>query len=104
MHDGNILMNGTVKIVDWGTARLGPAMLDVANIAEHGSPNMSRYLDTRELLDGRRISAQEATLAYRWAEVQINTRYLHYVAEHRPAGELWRMVKSRSRALRAKPT
>jgi aminoglycoside phosphotransferase (APT) family kinase protein len=53
MHRANIVVSGGAKIIDWGSARLAPAMLDVAEIAASGSPSEARYLDARERLDGR---------------------------------------------------
>jgi hypothetical protein len=75
-------------------------MLDVANIAAYRSANAQHYLDMRERLDGAPPPATLVELGYHWAEVQINTQYLHYVAEHRPEQELRVMLETRERALR----
>jgi aminoglycoside phosphotransferase (APT) family kinase protein len=99
LHAANIVLADPARIIDWDSARLGPAMLDVAEAAEHGSPGEARYLATRQRLEGRAADPALVTLGYRWAEVQIATQYLHYTAEFRPEAELAAMIRTRARAL-----
>jgi len=100
LHEANIVVGERTTIIDWGSARAGPAMLDVAEAAEHGSPGEARYLAERERLDGRSPDPALVLLGYRWAEVQITTQYLHYAGEFRSDAELEAMLETRSRALR----
>jgi thiamine kinase-like enzyme len=92
-------VSGRATIIDWGSARLAPAMLDIAGIAAHGSPSEGRYLGPRERLDGRPADPAMVVLGYHWAEVQIATQNLHYVAEFASDGELSAMLERRARAL-----
>jgi aminoglycoside phosphotransferase (APT) family kinase protein len=100
MHEANMIVGAAATtIIDWGDARRGPAMLDVANIARRGSPMEQRYLRERERLSGVAIAPDTVEIGHRWAQAQITTQYLAYVAEHRPAAELEAMLQARERAL-----
>jgi aminoglycoside phosphotransferase (APT) family kinase protein len=102
MHDANIIVGDAgATIVDWGTARLAPGILDVANIAALGSANHRRYLRACERLGAPPTPRRLVELGYHWAQVQITTQYLGWVATARPEDELAALVRARSDALAA---
>jgi hypothetical protein len=99
MHEANMVIGTAgVTIIDWGEARLGAAMLDVANIADHGSAREARYVRERERLSGQPVDRRLVEIGYWWAQAQITTQYLPYVAERRPEAELDAMLVARERA------
>lgn len=83
VHAGNVLRSpaGAV-LIDWGSARIGPAMLDVANCAAPGSANHRAYLAAWERAGGSPLDPELADRGFRWATVQVNVQYLGWAAEH----------------------
>lgn len=101
MHPGNVIVGPDgATVIDWGNARIGPAMLDIANIAEFGSPSYHRYLAACQRLTGQPPDPWHAEVGYQWARAQINTQYLGWVAQHRPPAALAHMLNERGQALR----
>jgi fructosamine-3-kinase len=99
MHHGNVIVGRQgVKIVDWGNARIGPSMFDIANIAEHNSLGYRRYCDTwRDITDGA-LDPWLAEVGYQWGTVLVNTQYLGFAVTNLPE-HVGRMVQSRQRGL-----
>jgi len=99
MHPGNVILaeDGPV-IIDWGNARLGPAMLDLANLVSFDSENYARYLRARERASAPESDLRLAEIGYAWATAQVNTQYLGFAAVHSPT-HVDRMVGLRTRAL-----
>jgi hypothetical protein len=76
VHPGNVLCTGEdAVLVDWANARLGPALVDVANVAERGSPQLRAYLAAAG------EAAGEVEVGWWYAKVQINTQYLGWAAQ-----------------------
>lgn len=87
MHCGNIIVGQrAVTIIDWGNARIGPAMLDIANIAELDSPYCRAY-------------GESAAVGYFWAQCVINTQYMGWVLRSKTSSDLQRMLDKRDDAL-----
>jgi thiamine kinase-like enzyme len=100
MHGGNIVVGADgPTIIDWGNARVGPAMLDVANIAQQGSANYERYMHTWQEAAGESLDPWLADVGYQWATVQVNTQYLGYAAEARTPDHVAIMIDWRRAAL-----
>jgi aminoglycoside phosphotransferase (APT) family kinase protein len=80
VHPWNIicLPDGRSVLIDWGNARIAPAMLDLANLVEMGSENWETYLSAWEGASGQAMEASVARLSYHWATVMINLQYLPY--------------------------
>lgn len=98
VHQWNVILHEPVaKLVDWGNARRGPAMLDVVGVAEHGSANECRYLTARERIAGHALDADLMELECAWARVQEATQWLAYLAAERPRHELAAALDRRSR-------
>ncbi len=89
VHAGNILVaDGEGVLVDWGSARVGSPILDLASVAARDSPGFSAYADAWRQATGAALDPASVELGYRWAAVQIPIQYLAWVVETRPAGEV----------------
>ena len=89
VHPWNIvrLLDGRSVLIDWGNAKIAPAMLDLANLIEIDSPNWTAYLSTWEAASGRAMDINLAYLSYYWATVVINLQYLPFGAGQWPGNE-----------------
>ena len=83
VHPENILCldEGRAVLIDWGNARIAPAMLDVANLVELGSENWNVYLKAWEEASGEVVDMPMARLNYYWATAMVNLQYLPFAAE-----------------------
>jgi aminoglycoside phosphotransferase (APT) family kinase protein len=86
VHPGNIirLAGGEGVLIDWGTARVAPALLDIANVVALGSDDWRVYLAAYEAASGQPIDLTLATLGCHWATAMVNLQYLPWVALYRP--------------------
>jgi len=86
VHGGNILRlaNGSSMLIDWGNARLAPAMFDLANMVDIDSENWQHYLATWEEVTGDVLDEDLARLGYYLATVMVNTQYLPFVVGNWP--------------------
>lgn len=83
MHHGNILISSTgAKIIDWGNARIGPSMLDLANITEYDSAQFKCYTQTWQQITNRELDQELSEIGYLWAIVQINIQYLGFAVKY----------------------
>lgn len=81
VHGGNVLVgSGTAVLVDWANARLGPAMVDVANCAPEGSPQLAAYLRAYERATGAPPDPRQTEIGYHWATVFVHAQYLGWAA------------------------
>ena len=54
VRPGNVLVDaGRATLIDWGSARIGPAALDLANLVTAGSVSVARYTRTWQQLTGQ---------------------------------------------------
>ena len=100
VHLGNILVaDGESVLVDWGSARVGSPMLDLANVAGTDSPGFTAYADAWRHGTGAALDPWAVQLGYRWASVQIPVQYLAWVVEFRPPAEVGRALDRAEAAL-----
>jgi len=89
VHPGNIIAGDReAHLIDWGSARIGPPMLDLANVTEPGSAGFAAYRTDWEQQAGDPLDPVQVDLGYHWAAVQIPLQYLPWTALHRPGDEL----------------
>ncbi|MFT3854870.1 MAG: phosphotransferase [Ilumatobacteraceae bacterium] len=81
VHAGNVLVadDGTAVLLDWANARIGPMLVDLANVAEPGSAALTTYLACLEARLGQPLDRRLVDVGYWYATVQINTQYLPWV-------------------------
>jgi Ser/Thr protein kinase RdoA (MazF antagonist) len=86
VHPGNIvrLAGGEAVLIDWGNARIAPAMLDLANVVPLGSPGWHAYLAAYESASGQPVDLELATLGYHWATAMVMLQYMPWAAFHGP--------------------
>lgn len=89
VHRGNVLADADrAVLIDWGSSRVGPAALDLANLARADSAGVTRYARRWQELTGRPLDAGTLELGYRWAALQIPVQYLPWTTEHRPTRDV----------------
>ena len=104
VHPGNVLVDaGRATLIDWGSARIGPAALDLAGLVTAGSASVARYARTWQQLTGQPLPPGPIDLGYRWAALQIPVQYLPWVIEHRPTREVNAALDRIERALDQMP-
>ena len=86
VHPGNIirLATGGAVLIDWGNAKVAPAMLDLANTIQMGSPNWEAYVSMWEEASGQTMDIEVATAAYQWGTMMVNLMYLLFGASQWP--------------------
>jgi hypothetical protein len=86
VHPGNVIVSGEYAgLIDWGSARIGSAMLDLANLVRQDSDAFATYADTWLELTGRPLDNDQADLGYKWAALQIPVQYLPWTMGHSPS-------------------
>jgi fructosamine-3-kinase len=89
VHPGNVLVQaGRATLIDWGSSRIGPAALDLANLVTVGSPDVAGYARTWQRLTGQPLAAAVIEQGYRWAALQIPVQYLPWTAGYRPTRDV----------------
>ncbi|MEU7615357.1 aminoglycoside phosphotransferase family protein [Micromonospora rifamycinica] len=91
VHAGNVLVDrerDRAALIDWGSCRVGPAMLDLANLVTADSTGVARYADTWQRLTGQALPNATVELGYRWAGLQIPVQYLPWMIEHVPTHDV----------------
>ncbi len=89
VHPGNVLVHadrGT--LIDWGSCRVGPAALDLANLVTADSADVERYARTWQQLTGQPLPADAIEFGYRWAALQIPVQYLPWTTGHLPTRDV----------------
>ena len=100
VHPGNVIVHaGRPAPIDWGNSRVGPAALDLANLAAAGSPDVTRYARTWQRLTGAPPPAAALESGFRWAALQVPVQYLPWTAAHRPTGNVEASLDQIERAL-----
>jgi len=100
VHPGNVIVNGDrATLIDWGSSRVGPAMLDLANLVAVGSAGVARYAETWQQLSGQALSAGAIELGYKWAALQIPVQYLPWMTEHLPTHDVEAALERAEHAL-----
>ena len=95
MHPVNLirLPGGQTVLIDWGNARIAPAMLDIANLIELDSENWHIYLQAWQEVSGRSIDLRLAQLGYYWGTIMVNTQYLPHAVKFAAPEHVGKMVK-----------
>ena len=89
VHTGNILVsNGDGVLVDWGSARIGSPILDLANVARRDAPGFAAYAGACLRETGAALDPAAVELGYRWAAVQIPIQYLAWTIQARSAADV----------------
>jgi len=74
---GNVLeTSSSATLVDWGSARIAPAMFDLPSVTEPGLPGFARYLSTWESIAGLPFDPWQAEVGFLWATVYRATVYI----------------------------
>jgi Ser/Thr protein kinase RdoA (MazF antagonist) len=106
VHPGNVLVAGDqvrAILIDWGSSRVGPAMLDLANLVAADSAGVAQYAQAWQQFTGQPLAARAIKAGYRWAAVQIPIQYLPWTAKHRPARDVEAILARAERALEQLP-
>lgn len=102
VHPGNILVNGAdAVLIDWGSTRVGPAMVDLANLLRRESPQFATYVRRWRAINGKDLASAVVDLGYLWADLQIPVQYLAWVVTTLPAPAIADAVGRAERALAA---
>jgi aminoglycoside phosphotransferase (APT) family kinase protein len=101
VHPGNVLVDpvladpvladpgaGRATLIDWGSCRVGPAALDLANLVTADSADVARYAGTWLERTGQPLPAGQVELGYRWAALQIPVQYLPWGVGRRPTRDV----------------
>jgi hypothetical protein len=89
VHPGNVLVDADrATLIDWGSSRVGPAALDLANLVTAGSADVVRYARAWRQLTGQPLPAATIELGYRWAALQIPVQYLPWTIAYRPTPDV----------------
>lgn len=73
--------DGPPRLIDWGNARVGPLMLDVALSATRSSAGFSAYLRAWEDVAGCPLDPWQAEAGHAWARAISNAMFVGAVAE-----------------------
>jgi aminoglycoside phosphotransferase (APT) family kinase protein len=94
MHPVNMirLPMGQTVLIDWGNARIAPAMLDIANLIDLGSKPWHIYLEAWREASGRSMDLRLAQLGYHWATIMVNTMYLPHAVNFSSPEHVGKMV------------
>jgi aminoglycoside phosphotransferase (APT) family kinase protein len=100
VHPGNLIVShdGCV-LIDWGSARVGPAVLDLANVTQQDSPAVERYRAQWRRVTGEALAEGEVEGGFRWARLQIPVQYLAWVTGARPIDAVGNSVELIEQAL-----
>ncbi|MQY10003.1 hypothetical protein SRB5_01070 [Streptomyces sp. RB5] len=100
VHPGNVLVEGRhARLIDWGSCRVGPAMLDLANLVPRDSDGFAVYRRSWEEAAGRSLDTDAAELGYRWAALQIPVQYLPWTIENQLTADVEASLDRAERAL-----
>jgi aminoglycoside phosphotransferase (APT) family kinase protein len=83
---------GSPMIIDWNSARLGPAAFDVAMTARYDSPARIAHDEGWATVTGRFPEPYQAELAHHWSSALINSMYAGVVAVRSSATAAEQMV------------
>ncbi|WP_170317050.1 aminoglycoside phosphotransferase family protein [Acrocarpospora corrugata] len=102
VHPGNVLIDGqSAWLIDWGSCRVGPAMLDLANLVALDSEEFAIYRRAWEESTEIPFDADQADLGYRWAALQIPIQYLPWMIENLTTTEVETALDRAEQALAA---
>ena len=87
VHPGNVIAStsGDGYLIDWGSARIGAPMLDLANVTTPETEHFAAYRRTWERLTGLTLNPYDVDLQYAWCALQIPIQYLPWQIENQSA-------------------
>jgi thiamine kinase-like enzyme len=89
VHPGNVIADADqATLIDWGSCRIGPAALDLANVVTADSADVARYARAWQRHAGQSLPGGAIELGYRWAALQIPVQYLPWTTAHRSIGDV----------------
>lgn len=89
----------TPVLLDWGSARVGPAMFDVAMGVGRDSTAHTAYAAAWERASGGELDTVEAATGYAWASASINATFAGVVARRGSPAAAASMLDDAERAL-----
>jgi aminoglycoside phosphotransferase (APT) family kinase protein len=85
VYGSNILMpvadQGLPRLVDWGSTRIGPAMLDVALAADRQSAGFAAYRRAWQAAAGTPLNHWQAEAEHAWARAFTSAMFIGAVAD-----------------------
>ena len=100
VHGGNVLVDvDGSRLIDWGSARVGPAMLDLMNAPDPDASGLAAYRAARADA-GAPLGSSEEENGRSWARVQIALQYLPWTVAHQPAVQAEVALERAAAALR----
>ncbi|MGH3179904.1 MAG: aminoglycoside phosphotransferase family protein [Streptosporangiaceae bacterium] len=100
VHPGNVLVDADrATLIDWGSSRVGPAALDLANLVTADSADVARYARSWQRFTGQPLPGETTDLGYRWAALQIPVQYLPWTTAHLTTGNVEAALDRIERAL-----
>jgi hypothetical protein len=89
VHPGNVLLNADrATLIDWGSSRVGPAALDLANLVTADSTDVARNAGTWQHVTGLSLPPTAIELGYRWAALQIPIQYHPWTTAQQPTRDV----------------
>ena len=95
VHPGNIILSSDESVlIDWGLARMGPAMIDLANVVPWDSPDFRAYVEACERLSGRNFDREAGLAEYNWCRAITQLKYLPFAAKFGSSADVERMAEA----------
>jgi len=100
MHPVNMIRiaQGRTVLIDWGNARVAPAMLGLANLVDLESEAWHIYLEAWREVSGEPMDLRLAQLGYHWATIMVNTMYLPHAVNFSSPEHVGKMVNKATMA------
>lgn len=93
VHPGNIVVAGDASVlIDWGLARCGPGMIDLANLVPWDSDDLRIYARAFARHAAKPFDFSAKRLEYDWARAVTQIKYLRYAAEFSDIAHVERMA------------
>lgn len=93
VHPGNIVVAGDASVlIDWGLARSGPGMIDLANLVPWDSDDLRIYARAFARHAAKPFDFSARRLEYDWARAVTQIKYLPYAAEFSEIAHVERMA------------
>jgi Ser/Thr protein kinase RdoA (MazF antagonist) len=81
VHPMNIITDEHESVlIDWGLARMGPAMIDLANMVKWDSPEFHKYTEAWEAVSEEPFNYDTARIEYNWSVAMTQIKYLRFAA------------------------
>ena len=95
VHPGNILADGKdAWIIDWESARLGPGLIDLANLVKWDTPDFQTYIAAYESFSGKPFNHERKLVEYKWCRAITQVKYVPFAAKFLKPAQTESMVDS----------